>query len=309
MQIAAAVRGPNVTLFDAATRLASDSQDENHGSTMRTETVRKLAGTARSRRNPDAAFVCLLIAVLAAAAAKASEWHPTDDIARVAESFLVSKLGRPAADTSVRAGMLDRRLKLSVCDRPLEGFLRTGTRIGAKTIVGVRCDGTRPWKVYVPVEVEVRKRVWVARQPLPRGHLLAREDLAADVRDVSRMTSGYLSDPEALVGRRLRSSVLAGRVLTPNLLEANNIISRGQTVTLMVASGDLQIRMAGKALMDGALNERIRVENLNSGRVVEGIVRSSELVEILVPTAGNFLPQAPKVSAVSVDTGYSNNDR
>lgn len=271
--------------------------------------VRKLAQRTTPRQKLDAACVCLVMAVLATATARASDWHATDDIARVAESFLEEKLGRQSGDTSVRAGMLDRRLKLSTCDQPLEGFLRTGTQIGPKTIVGVRCGGARPWKVYVPVEVVVRRQVWVARQSLPRGHLIAREDLLADERDVSRMTGGYLSDPSDLVGRRLRSSVLAGRVLTPNLLEANHIISRGQTVTLVVASGDLHIRMAGKALMDGALNERIRVENLNSGRVVEGVVRSGELVEVIVPATGNFLSQAPKVSAVTVDTGYSNNDR
>ena len=276
---------------------------------MRTGNVRKLAGGTPPRRKLDALTGCLLLILAALQTANATDWHATGDIARVAESFLLEKLGHRDGNTSVKAGMLDRRLKLAVCDQPLEGFLRTGTRIGAKTIVGVRCEGSRPWKVYVPVEVVVRKQVWVARQPLPRGHLIAREDLVADVRDVSRMTSGYLSDPAAVVGRRLRSSVLAGRVLTPNLLEANHIISRGQTVTLMVASGDLQIRMTGKALMDGALNERIRVENLNSGRVVEGIVRSVELVEIIVPTAGKKLPQAPKVSAITVDTGYSNNDR
>lgn len=271
--------------------------------------VRKLARRAQERRKLDAGIVCLLLTFSASASTSAAQWHATDDIARVAERFLEEKLGNPAGNTSVKAGMLDRRLKLSECDTPLEGFLRTGTRIGPKTIVGVRCNGTRPWKVYVPVEVVVRKRVWVARQPLPRGHLIAKEDLAADVRDVSRMTSGYPSDPAAVVGRRLRASVLAGRVLTPNLLEANHIISRGQTVTLIVASGDLQIRMAGKALMDGALNDRIRVENLNSGRVVEGVVRSVELVEIIVPKAGIFLPQATKVSVAKVDTGYSNNDR
>lgn len=276
---------------------------------MGTGNVRKLARSALPRRKLDAPIRCLLAILVALQTANAADWHATEDIARVAESFLEQKLGQRDGNTSVKAGMLDRRLKLSVCDQPLEGFLRTGTRIGAKTIVGVRCDGSRPWKVYVPVEVVVRKQVWVARQPLPRGHLIARDDLVADVRDVSRMTSGYLSDPATVVGRRLRSSVLAGRALTPNLLEANHIISRGQTVTLMVASGDLQIRMTGKALMDGALNDRIRVENLNSGRVVEGIVRSVELVEIIVPKSGNYLPQAPKVSAATVDTGYSNNDR
>lgn len=276
---------------------------------MGTMNVRKLAHGAKSRRKFDALAVCFAVIALAGAPADAADWHPTGDIARAAEDFLVDKLGNPSGDTSVRAGMLDRRLKLSVCDAPLEGFLRPGTRVGPKTIVGVRCAGTKPWKVYIPVEVVVRRPVWVARKPLPRGHLIARDDLVADVRDVSRMSAGYLSDPASVVGRRLRSSVLAGRVLTPGLLEANNVISRGQTVTLMVASGDLQIRMAGKALMDGALNERIRVENLNSGRVVEGIVRSVELVEVIVPSTGNYLPQAPKVSAAAVDTGYSNNDR
>lgn len=276
---------------------------------MSTEIVRKLARRARSRRKLDASIAGVLLLVLSAATTKAGDWHSTDDIGRVAEDFLTAKLGPSSGNSSVKAGMLDRRLKLSVCEQPLEGFLRAGTTIGPKTIVGVRCDGARPWKVYVPVEVVVRRQVWVAREALPRGHLIAREDLVADVRDVSRMSSGYLSDPESLVGRRLRSSVLAGRVLTPNLLEANNIISRGQSVTLMVANGDLQIRMAGKALMDGALNERIRVENVNSGRVVEGIVRSVELVEVIVPATGNFLPQDPKVSAARVDTGYSNNDR
>lgn len=257
---------------------------------MQLGNVRKMAHAGLSRRKLDAVLLTLLLASWIPAAAGPVQWHATDDIAEVAETFLTGKLGQPAGETAVKAGMLDRRLKLSVCDEPLEGFLRAGTRIGAKTIVGVRCDGTRPWKVYVPVEVVVRREVWVARTPLPRGHLIGRDDLSADVRDVSRMTSGYLSDPDDLVGRRLRSSVLAGRVLTPTLLEANHIVHRGQSVTLVVAGGGLQIRTAGKALMDGALNERIRVENLNSGRVVEGIVRSVELVEVLVPKAGNFLP-------------------
>jgi flagella basal body P-ring formation protein FlgA len=51
-------------------------------------------------------------------------------------------------------------------------------------------------------------------------------------------------------------------------------------VTLVVDNGGMEIRMAGKALSDGALDQRIRVENVSSRRVVEGIVRSAEIVEI-----------------------------
>lgn len=274
--------------------------------------VRKLAQYLPKRQEYDSRImfvICLVFGISTLVHANSgANWHPTGDIAKVAELFLISRLGSKPGDTTVKAGMLDGRLKLTTCDQPLNGFLRSGSKIGPKTIVGVKCSGSKPWTIYVPVEVIVRMQVWVARQPLPRGHLLMREDLVGDIRDVSRM-SAYQSDPGKLVGRRLRSSILAGRVLSQNLLDANNIVSRGQTVTLAVANGGLNIRMTGKALMDGALDQRIRVENLTSGRIVEGVVRSAELVEILVPATGKIISHTPKVSGRSVDTGSSNNDR
>lgn len=279
--------------------------------------VRKLTHDLRVRRETVARKWPLLLVVAASLAwisfpidvVAAASWHSLDDIAGTAESFLLERMGSANENTSVEAGMLDGRLKLTECDQPLQGFLRPGTKIGPRTVVGVRCSGAKPWKIYVPVVMSVRTQVWVARQPLPRGHLLRREDLVADTRDVARMTAGYVSDSNRLVGQRLRSSILAGRVLTLKLLEPNDIVSRGQTVTLTVSAGGLAIRMAGKALMDGALNQRIRVENLNSGRVVEGIVRSPEIVEVLVPGGPEFRPQTPKVSAPLADTQSSNNDR
>jgi flagella basal body P-ring formation protein FlgA len=66
------------------------------------------------------------------------------------------------------------------------------------------------------------------------------------------------------------------------MLEAQIMVRRGQSVTLLVRNDALNIRMAGKALMDGAVDQRIRVENTGSRRVVEGFVRSPEYVEVLV---------------------------
>lgn len=281
--------------------------------------VRKLTRQAAPRRETVAGCrlsgrFLLAIGVIittsgAFADSAALEWQDPDDIAAAAEKFLLARLSRTDGNTRVVAGPLDRRLRLSACDHPPEGFLRAGTRIGPKTVVGVRCTAPRPWKIYVPVEVVVETRVWVARRPLPRGHLLSEDDIVADVRDVSRMTSGYVADAGRLLGQRLRSSVLAGRILTPGLLEADDLIARGQTVTLAIVTGDVSIRMSGKALMDGGLNQRIRVENLNSGRVVEGIVRSRELVEVLVPGSTGIPPENPKVPASGADTLTSNNDR
>lgn len=246
--------------------------------------VRKLTPSVGKRRCFDAVFVVLMTAILPgfAQANAVTGWQPVGDIASTAETYIAARFDGAGGTTRVRAGMLDDRMRLSRCDLPLEAFLRRGTRIGARTTVGVRCNGERPWTVYVPVEVSVLRRVWVASRPLPRGHVLEASDLTPDRRDVSGMTGGYIEDKQSLVGQRLKTSVLAGRALAPGLIEADNVVHRGQTVTLAVTAAGVNIKMSGKALADGAINQRIRVENLNSGRIIEGIVRSRETVEVLV---------------------------
>ncbi len=270
--------------------------------------------TARTvrRREFDALrqlFSAVLLSLVAGVSSASGTWQSTDTIAAAAEHFLQERIGPAASRTTVRAGRLDSRHRLALCSKPLEPFLRRGTEIAARTIVGVRCSGTKPWKVYVPVDVVVTDQVLVARRSLPRDHVIAADDLILEQRDVSRLVSGYLSNSDDLLGQRLKTPLIAGRILTPAMLQASIAVQRGQTVTLSVKSGGIDIQMSGKALTDGALNQRIQVENLKSGRVVEGIVRSREHVEVLVAGNGRTFHAKPKVSPTAADMRSSNNDR
>jgi flagella basal body P-ring formation protein FlgA len=255
------------------------------------------------------ALALLLLPAQRAAGSETPAWQSNSDITAAAESHVRQLTGAAAKKTSVKASSLDPRHRLPLCDQALESFMRRGARIGARTIVGVRCSGSKPWKVYVPVDVIVTAKVFTARQTLPRNHLLTDADLAVDERDVSRLVSGYISSKDELIGQRLKQQLIAGRIITPAMLQADRIITRGQTVTLIATGGRINISMSGKALMDGALNQRIRVENINSGRIIEGIVRSREHVEVLLPGTDSFFNAKPKVSAKNADTTVSNNDR
>ncbi len=237
------------------------------------------AGAAGRRRTDAPARLGVVACLLISAAAIAAERQPLADVERAAEAFVAGD----AAGHAAEAAPLDRRLNLPRCDRPLEPFLRAGARVQKRTVVGVRCSGSRPWKVYVPVTLAVSGEVLVLKHPLPRGHVLGESDLAVERRDLSRLPAGYATEAAAVVGLRLKHSLRAGAVVTPGALVARTLIRRGQAVTLAAANDAVRIRVAGKALMDGALNQRIRVENSSSGRIVEGIVRSAELVEVLVP--------------------------
>jgi flagella basal body P-ring formation protein FlgA len=46
-------------------------------------------------------------------------------------------------------------------------------------------------------------------------------------------------------------------------------------------AGGVSVRMPGRVLTDGLVNQRVRVENLSSGKIVEGIARSEQVVEII----------------------------
>jgi flagella basal body P-ring formation protein FlgA len=231
-----------------------------------------------------AAFLCTGIAAAFAASPDpaAAAHHPVSEITQAAEDYLERRIARTDRSVTPQAGKLDPRLRLARCDRPLEGFLRSGTEIGSRTVVGVRCSGSNPWKVYVPVDLVEMRPVLVARQALPRGRLLTAGDLVLEARDVSRLSGGFIASSDAVVGRQLKRQLVSGTVLSPSMLETRIVVRRGQSVTLVVRNDALNIRMAGKALMDGAIDQRIRVENTVSRRIVEGFVRSPEYVEVLV---------------------------
>ncbi len=210
------------------------------------------------------------------------EWHSIDDIALAAETFLQEHVGRSDQRIAPKAGHLSAKIRLPMCDQELEPFLRPGTKMAPRVIVGIRCNGTQPWKLYVPVRLAVTEDVLVARRALPRGHLLAEDDVSIEPRDISGLVGGYVSNPAEMYGRSLKHPIMSGAIITPTMLKAEVLIKRGQTVTLLVRSDSLNIRISGIALMDGVENQRIRIENAMSHRVVEGVVRSREFVEVLV---------------------------
>ncbi len=212
-----------------------------------------------------------------------TDWHPVTDIKAAAEAHVIDAVGQDNDGRMVAtAGHLDKRLQLPRCTSDVEPYIQNPGRNVGRMVVGVRCNGEKPWNVYLPVKVALMENVLVAARPLQRGHVLAPGDVVVDQRDVSEVFGGFLSDVDAAVGQRLKRSVGSGVVLTPSQVQPRILVEKGQTVTLTVESSSLNISMQGKALMDGSANQRIRVENTGSGRVVEGLVRSSQHVQVIV---------------------------
>lgn len=241
--------------------------------------IRRTDGAA-TQRLCIARVALFALACVAATPLPASPWQELAEIRAAAEAFIESRVTDAALDA--RAGALDARLRLQRCDGVLEAFRPPGGRTTGNTTVGVRCTGSQRWKLYVPVRVEARAQVLVARRPLARGTRLDAADLVQAEHDLTSLPYGYFRDLAALTGRELRRPVGAGTVILPSMVAEPQLVRRGQTVVLSARQSGVQISMQGRALADGALQQRIRVENLSSGRVIEGVVRSAERVEVLL---------------------------
>lgn len=230
-----------------------------------------------------AVMVLLLnVSLPANAAGSGSGWHTVGEITDAAENYVKLAVGGVDSHIVPTARYLDPRLQLPRCSNELEAFVRPGTELSGQIIVGVRCTGLKPWKVYVPVHVAVMQHVLITRHHMSRGHRLQQQDVELAARDISGLVGGYLSQVSDIIGHRLKRSVTKGVLIIPAFIQADVMISRGQSVTLVVSNATIDVRMPGTAMMDGTANQRIRVKNARSGKIVEGFVRSADQVEVLI---------------------------
>ncbi len=141
-------------------------------------------------------------------------------------------------------------------------------------------SGTVHWTIYLSVTIDSEFSVLVARHAISRDAELSPIDLELMPRHLPGLTTDYVTKPAMLAAQRLRQAIASGEALSLEAMTPSNLIHRGQQVTLIAGSGGLQVRMSAVALSDGRLADRIRVQNLSSQRVVEGSVRSDNVVEV-----------------------------
>lgn len=226
-----------------------------------------------------AAIVCLLIYSVFATA-HAGSFQPLHTIRAAAERFVRDAATSSTAAVVATAGELDPRLQLAVCAGELEASTLNNAPITARNTIGVRCRVGADWNVYLPVNVETETDVLVLREPMARLANLSPSDVAIQRRRVPGLSNLYLGKPEELQNRHLKRSLPAGTVLTVDMMNRNLVVKRGQHVMLVATVGGIDVRAAGTALSDGGNADRIRVQNLSSLKVVEGIVESSNQVRV-----------------------------
>lgn len=224
---------------------------------------------------------CRLALATGEAAGPTFQQHESIQAAAVDE--IRSALSDQGTRVVAQADSIDSRLRLPLCTQALDAELPfAGTRSNRIT-VEVRCAGEQSWKVYIPVRLETYGQVVVAARAIARNQILAAEDLTVAELELSGLRQEHLSDPAHVVGKKMRRAVAAGAPITASVLTTPPMIRRGQLVTVQASGSRVSIAMKNAvALRDAGFGELIEVRVESSGRTLQAIVRSEQVVEVLL---------------------------
>ena len=143
-------------------------------------------------------------------------------------------------------------------------------------------------------------------RPVERGEVLKESDLA--VRRRPKTEGVAITALNAVVGMAARHPLRPGQALYEADLMKPVIVQRNDTVTIVYEAPGLTLTLRGQAQEAGALGDTINVLNVQSKRVVQGVVTGPGRVKTVGP-AMRVVEEAPQPAPLSAAPGLSSQDR
>lgn len=227
-----------------------------------------------------AALVVILPgSVLMAVASEYKATYTNAELAEQAERYVRDSLVVDEdGEIRVQATQLDPRMPARHCGQPLLISIAGNQIPERQATVQIECADTHePWRLFLPVRIQQVRPVVVARRNLNPGQVISMADLMVSQVDTHQIRDSVFTDPELLVGARVKRRVAANQ---PVQSRQTCFVCRGEDVTILTVYGNLEIRATGVARADGLLGERIVVRNSRSNKDIQAVVTSTGEVTI-----------------------------
>lgn len=186
----------------------------------------------------------------------------------------------PYQTSQYTIGHIDNRLRLAACEQPIDVTPYRPPLKAGRNVLKVSCSLPKPWKLLVPVTLNVYDRVVVSNQSLSIGTELTNQLLRFEQRPINQIRSGYFSEKSSLLGLTLKRPLIAGQILQSSMLKKPEWISKNQEVTIQNKGALVQIKTNGIALSGGSHGDRIQVKNKQSQKVISARIIGRGLVEV-----------------------------
>lgn len=130
------------------------------------------------------------------------------------------------------------------------------------------------------VEVVVPKRA------IARGETLGKADVIVERRPRDGQANDLIGDPRAAIDKVARRVLMAGLPLRAGDVQREEIVAKGDLVTIIYESKGLTITMRGRVGEAGAMGDVVSVTNPQSKRVLQGTVSGPGRISVQASSAG-----------------------
>jgi flagella basal body P-ring formation protein FlgA len=130
------------------------------------------------------------------------------------------------------------------------------------------------------LQINLFEKVLVAKEPIKQGQSLTPDLFEVSRREVTSLADPPVVLPEELNGKSAARQIVAGRTMTQSCMQKEELVKRGDMVSIEYASGGIKITASGEAKEAGRLGETIKVKNLASSRIISAVVQDEKTVRI-----------------------------
>lgn len=92
-----------------------------------------------------------------------------------------------------------------------------------------------------------------------------------------------LTDPSRAIGKQARRALPAGKPIPLNAFRAARVVMRGRLTEARFRYGGLTITATVLPQADGAVGDMVRAKNVDTGRMVAGVVGMDGAIEVSSP--------------------------
>ncbi len=168
-------------------------------------------------------------------------------------------------------GKLDFRL-FKRSQRELSGYVKLTCIIRVNRIAEneVRLSG---W-------ADVFGNVVCPSRDIERGEVIGREDVYLARKNISRLSSGIVTDVREVTGLMAKHNLRADVCIKDYMLERKPVVERGDMVTILAESSGLRLTVPGRIQEDGYSGERVKVRNTMSKKEIYAMVVNGSTVRV-----------------------------
>lgn len=176
---------------------------------------------------------------------------------------------------TLQVTLLTPETKLAkLCDTPDLRLIGHPARLTGNRSVAARCGNKQQ---FIQIKVNATGRYWVVARQLSAGQVITGDDIRPMEGALDKLPAGLLFDAENIIGSTPTRTLHPGQPFTANQLRHRWAVLATQEVDIVAPGEGFMVHARGKALNNGGLNDRVRVQTRN-GQILTAIVTGDQRV-------------------------------